>query len=359
MVASLNSMSCLFAIYRLQWNNRRIFAIGAIGFAALALVALYPLLSWENLQFRAQTEAVTSVLSDLRSGDPPGTRLIDIPINFLVRATICVVVVKVTDITKMPPDAELSRYGDLVVLPEGGYYSLNWLLIIALSTAISLFYTIYATVSGTSSVKFDSTKRSRSSNRNPKEFSADEYLTIYVDRALERSEELFLRSTLLLVGGVVMAFVGVAIFFVVLSSALRGLGTPEVDSSRIFGLSESQIFLAFKSTAMLVFIEAIAWFLLRQYRALIEDYKSFYRYYMRRSNYLVTLKLLSEWKEPGLRISLANTILTEDLSGKLSPGESTELIEGQKLIDANFVELIVTKGTEIVEKVASKTSPSA
>ena len=40
----------------------------------------------------------------------------------------------------------------------------------------------------------------------------------------------------------------------------------------------------------LIFIEAIAWFLLRQYRALIEDYKIFHRMYLKRANYLIAYR---------------------------------------------------------------------
>jgi hypothetical protein len=46
-----------------------------------------------------------------------------------------------------------------------------------------------------------------------KPYSAEQYLIIDVERALDRSQELLSRSTLLLVGGVLMAFVGVAVFF--------------------------------------------------------------------------------------------------------------------------------------------------
>jgi hypothetical protein len=115
---------------------------------------------------------------------------------------------------------------------------------------------------------------------------AEEYLIVDVQRALSTSEQLFSRSTLLLVGGVVMAFVGVGVFF--LSISLRGSTPAAIRIADILiradgGFPWQQLTNAVRSFAMLFFIEAVAWFLLRQYRSLIEDYKLFYKQYMRRA----------------------------------------------------------------------------
>jgi hypothetical protein len=93
---------------------------------------------------------------------------------------------------------------------------------------------------------------------------------------------------------------------------------------------------------MLIFIEAIAWFLLRQYRALIEDYKSFYRCYMRRANYFAALKISNGNKDEKLFSLIVKTFLTEDLTGRLKKEETTENLEGQRLIDKNFIEVFAT-----------------
>jgi hypothetical protein len=202
--------------------------------------------------------------------------------------------------------------------------------------------------------------------------SAEQYLVIDVERALGRSEQLFSRSTLLLAGGVVMAFVGVAVFFVSLTevtpvnyasarSLAPAMPTAEPISSppsptpfeRIGGWQ--QLFLTFKSTAMLIFIEAIAWFLLRQYRALIEDYKSFYRYYMRRANYLAALKLALEQTEKTQLNRVVETLLSEDLTGRLKQGETTEGLEGQRAIDSNFAETILVKASDVAQHALAHT----
>ena len=171
-------------------------------------------------------------------------------------------------------------------------------------------------------------------------------MIIDVQRALATSEQLFSRSTLLLVSGVVMAFVGVGVFFI---SVFPNEGASSSIHSLVDLLSSRQLLLAFRSFSMLVFIEAIAWFLLRQYRALIEDYKSFYRYYMRRANYLAALKISNQNRDDKQSGLIVRTFLTEDLTGRLKKDETTENLEGQRLIDKNFAETLAVSAAGVIE----------
>jgi hypothetical protein len=210
-----------------------------------------------------------------------------------------------------------------------------------------------------------STKKKSAPPVNSMSSSTENYLVTDVQRALSRSEQLFSRSTLLLVSGVVMAFVGVGVFFVsltevstVITSAVAGPPSAEAavvqSSSNVMSwlqtIGSRQLFLTFKSTAMLIFLEAIAWFLLRQYRALIEDYKSFYRYYMRRANYLAAFKLAAEHSNQKLMGDVVETLLAEDLTGRLKRGETTETLESQRVIEPNFAETVVAKTSEVAQR---------
>jgi hypothetical protein len=169
----------------------------------------------------------------------------------------------------------------------------------------------------------------------------------------------------LLVGGVVMAFVGVGVFFVSLTkfgsvavslSIPSSLDVPNERADATSGFlksvlpSSERIFLTFKDSAMLIFIEAISWFLLRQYRSLIEDYKSFYKYYMRRANYLAAIKLAAEGADKSLMTRIGETLLAEDLTGRLKKGETTEDLGAKKSIDANFSETVMAKTSEIAQR---------
>ena len=92
---------------------------------------------------------------------------------------------------------------------------------------------------------------------------------------------------------------------------------------------------------MLLSIEAIAWFLLRQYRSLVEDYKTFHRLYIKRANYLLAHKILSHRPATSEDLTIAGSLLTEDLSGRLAQGQSTEALEAMKTIEPNPVTTLI------------------
>jgi hypothetical protein len=98
----------------------------------------------------------------------------------------------------------------------------------------------------------------------------------------QKSKEVNNRSILMLVSGLVMAFIGVAIF-------LYTVPTPSPNSSASFIILQS-----IRPALMLLFIELIALFLLRQHVKLIEDFKYFHSLHMMRLSYLTSYKLLDD-----------------------------------------------------------------
>jgi hypothetical protein len=91
-----------------------------------------------------------------------------------------------------------------------------------------------------------------------------------------------------------------------------------------------------RALGMLLFIETISWFLLRQYRSLVEDYKWFYRLYIKRQNYLVAFLITQHVQNSkDARALVSNALLNEDLSGRLPTGSTTEALENLKLVDQN------------------------
>jgi len=181
--------------------------------------------------------------------------------------------------------------------------------------------------------------RQRGNNSSP-----IEEIAIDIAEANRRATSLLFLAFFLLVGGVVMAFIGIVVFFALLPENSYINAFEFFSKDREFTSSDltRQTFLAFKSTAVLIFIEAIAWFLLRQYRVTVEDYKSFYRLYLHRLNYFQVMMLLKEKPDQKMRNKLIESLLAQDLSGKLKTGESTETIEAVRLIEQNFAEKILT-----------------
>src|SRR6185437_1379455 len=107
------------------------------------------------------------------------------------------------------------------------------------------------------------------------------------------------------------------------------------------------------SAGVLVSIEAIAWFLLRQYRALVEDYKAFHRIYMRRRTFLVAYKLFEGGEAGEGEKTLVLAMLADDWTGKLSAGQTTESIEANKLLEANPFSALIGRLADLLSPLRS------
>jgi hypothetical protein len=193
--------------------------------------------------------------------------------------------------------------------------------------------------------------------------SLEQHLLEDTERAFDRGDALFARSSLMLVSGILVAFLGIVAFAFLTSASVesnpglidfsRRSDVPLADLERmrqnefIYSLISS-IARNFRYVLIFIFVETVAWFLLKQYRALIEDYKAFYRIYLRRQNYAMSYLML---KDKSLKQSaetlVSASMLQEDLSGVLSKGQE---IEGRTQLEfaernsfsvvANFLERI-------------------
>lgn len=154
-------------------------------------------------------------------------------------------------------------------------------------------------------------------------FTAEQVLIGQVADAAAVAKALYDRSLLLISGGIVMAFIGVGVFYVALPELRQEASTT------------SYLPTVIRSVGILLFVEAIAWFLLRQYRVQIEDYKSFYRIYLRRANLLLALKTISAAQNDPAQITLAAAFLQDDQAGRVKAGETTEAAAALQIADSN------------------------
>lgn len=168
----------------------------------------------------------------------------------------------------------------------------------------------------------------------------EEVLEKEIYKAQQRVNDIYERSTLLLVGGIIMAFIGVMIFYTTL---------PDTNKTDI----NSYFLNSIRPTGSLIFIEAIAWFLLRQYRVSMEDYKMFYKIYLKRVNYLIGFRALHKEASIETRLIIIMSLLQEDLSGKLQSGETTESIELTKLPDNNPLFSLIQN---LIDKIPQKSN---
>jgi hypothetical protein len=165
----------------------------------------------------------------------------------------------------------------------------------------------------------------RPTERTRYAITAEAFLSDQVQTAAAIANALYDRSTLLIVGGIVMAFVGVGVFYATV---------PEMHDVASLTAYLARVV---RPTGILIFVEAIAWFLLRQYRVQIEDYKSFYRIYLRRANLLIALKTIASARSDPAQVALAAAFLQDDQSGRLSKSETTESLAALATVEPNPV----------------------
>jgi len=171
-------------------------------------------------------------------------------------------------------------------------------------------------------------QKSRASFEMPHaEVTVEDALLIEAKNAWLTAQRFYGNSIYLLVSGVFMAFVGMGIFVFTVKDI-----PPESKGSWPY-----YVFATIRPFGLLIFIEAIAWFLLRQYRSSSEDFKIFHRIYLRRSNYFIARKAFSEISSLEKSRKIAQELLSEDLSGRLSVGQTTEAIEAMKMDENNPV----------------------
>ena len=88
-----------------------------------------------------------------------------------------------------------------------------------------------------------------------------------------------------------------------------------------------------RGLGILIFIEAVAWFLLQQYRRSMEDYKEFQRRAIKRGNVTAAHSMLSKSELTREERVVLAALLTEDLTGRIRQGESIDAIERAKIPD--------------------------
>ena len=131
-----------------------------------------------------------------------------------------------------------------------------------------------------------------------------------IENAQAQSARLNRRANVMLLAGLTVAMVGAAVLFAMLpeASSESGLSTTLAASIRPLGIT--------------IFIEAIAWYLLRQHRVLLEESRIFYQVYLRRSNQLGALALATDIGPNGAS-AILDALLKEASSDRLIPAETT------------------------------------
>jgi hypothetical protein len=153
----------------------------------------------------------------------------------------------------------------------------------------------------------------------------DEIQTISQDIShnRKRADEIFYRSTIVLIGGVAMAFIGVAVFYFSVREVRGDIGG---------GALAIEIL---RPGAMLLFLEAVAWFLLNQYRLQSNDYRAYHDRLAKRTELLAAMHVLRGNGTNENREKLLSSLLAPLGETTLRTGETTPSLESERLSAAN------------------------
>ncbi|MEO4005351.1 hypothetical protein [Flavobacterium sp. CAU 1735] len=146
---------------------------------------------------------------------------------------------------------------------------------------------------------------------------------LYVDltKAERKSLELYNRSTLMLILGLLMAILGILVFYFTL---------PEFKGETN---SVNYLSITIRPTLILLFIQSIAFYLLKQYRSLINDYKYFHEEYLNKSQTFITYQLMQNDNLSEVEMKLIDKLLSYKKEKTKTEDIEIEKIPQEKILD--------------------------
>ncbi len=162
----------------------------------------------------------------------------------------------------------------------------------------------------------------------------------FINESKNIAEKIFSTSRAYLLVGCLIAFIGVAIF----SSPLF----PTTSSSDFIQrlLEYSPRFGA------LFFIESIAFFFLKQYRIMLEEYRYYEAIKRKRQDNFVLVELIEKYKDNPELLKILIDKVSQSTITKLANGETTEVLETQKIVNQEMD--IFSKFIDLIKEIKSK-----
>ena len=161
-----------------------------------------------------------------------------------------------------------------------------------------------------------------------------------INESTDISERIYSRSGVYLLVGCLTAFTGVAIFYSPLFKITSSTDVVQrlLDYLPRFGA--------------LFFIEFIAFFFLKQYRIMLEEYKYYEAIKRKRQDNFTIRKIIEENKDKPEILKIIIEALNQTKIKKLANGGTTEIFETKKMINQDMD--IYSKVTELIRELKSK-----
>ena len=161
-------------------------------------------------------------------------------------------------------------------------------------------------------------------------------IEVYLKQSQKLSERIFSRSSAYLLIGCLIAFAGV-IFFYVQSFYVKTTVTDFTELN--FTIRET-----LPRIGVLIFVEAIAFFFLKQYKSTMEEFRYYEAIKRQRENqYLIANYVISNRDNIDDFTTIIDKLNLNDNPNKLSKDETTQLLENQKISvqESNFIEKLI------------------
>lgn len=168
----------------------------------------------------------------------------------------------------------------------------------------------------------------------------ESYNIICINESKAIAERVFSRSGVYLLVGCLVAFIGVAIFY---SPIFQTTNSTDITQRLLDYLPRF---------GALFFIEFIAFFFLKQYRIMLEEYRYYEVIKRKRQDNLNLIELIETNKDNLELLKLITENISQTVITKLSNGETTEILETQKIINQDLD--IFSKFTELIKELKGK-----
>ncbi len=149
----------------------------------------------------------------------------------------------------------------------------------------------------------------------------------YVGESKQLSSAIYNRAGVYLLVGVLVAFSGLVFFYTMASRINAEATLMAVDTNSL----AARVLSLLPSFGILFFIEFIAFFFLRQYRAAMDEFRYYEAVKRNREENLILLKMIAERGEAPDLFDLVKHSGFYSGPAKFAKGESTDIIESKKL----------------------------
>jgi hypothetical protein len=173
-----------------------------------------------------------------------------------------------------------------------------------------------------------------------KENQQSNYIEDFISESRDISEKIFSRSGVYLLVGCLIAFIGVAIFY-----SPFFITTPSLDISQ-------RLIDYMPRFGALFFIEFIAFFFLKQYRIMLEEYRYYEAIKRKRQDNFSFIELIEKYKASPELLKIIVDKFNQSTITKLANGETTEILETQKIVNQDMD--IFSKFTDLIKEIKSK-----